>query len=263
MIRRATGWLVAVAYAIAGARRRVVRRLKAGGKLPVVVHALSADQLDRILAWLKRHGVLDSLWLTFDDGWTTLKDSLPVLEKYNVPAKVFVAPGQTLRGNVWTEEANNLGIPAKVWRGWYSLSASDRNKRLSQSHVPSSPLPATLLSKDEVIELSRHPSVSIENHTWSHVSAPHRPVDEVVEEVKRAQAMLTEWTGRAPEWLAWPFGRGTAELDAKMSELGLKTVYTRQGYDIGYCRNMVLDGMTFQENLGRVLGAWPQVGETL
>ena len=263
MIRRATGWLVAVAYAIAGARRRVVRRLKAGGKLPVVVHALSADQLDRILAWLKRHGVLDSLWLTFDDGWTTLKDSLPVLEKYNVPAKVFVAPGQTLRGNVWTEEADNLGIPAKVWRGWYSLSASDRNKRLSQSHVPSSPLPATLLSKDEVIELSRHPLVSIENHTYSHLSATHRPVEEVLAEVALAQSTLTDWTGRKPEWLAWPFGRGSEELDDGAAAFGLKTVYTRQGYDIGPCRNMALEDVSFQENLGRVLGAWPKVGETL
>ena len=119
-----------------GARRRVIRRLKAGGRLPVVVHALPAEQLDQILAWLKRHGVIDALWLTFDDAWTTLKDSLPVLEKYNVPAKVFVAPGQTLRGNVWTEEANQLGVPASTWRSWYSLSEHDRNAKLSQFPVP-------------------------------------------------------------------------------------------------------------------------------
>ena len=255
-MRKFIGWIVAVGYALAGARRRVVRRLKAGGKLPVVIHALPAEQLDAILAWLKHHGVLDSLWLTFDDAWTTLKDSMPVLEKYNVSAKVFVAPGQTLRGNVWTEEANQLGVPAEVWRSWYSLSESDRNANLSQ-------LPVSLLSKAEVIELSMHPLISIENHTWSHLSATHRPVDEVVAEVVKTQETLAEWTGRKPEWLAWPFGRGTLELDAKMAELGLKTVYTRQGYDIGYCRNMALDGMTFQENLGRVLGAWPKVGETL
>ena len=66
-MRKGIGWIVAVAYALFGARRRVVRRLRAGGRLPVVVHALPAGQLDRILAWLKVHGVLDSLWLTFDD----------------------------------------------------------------------------------------------------------------------------------------------------------------------------------------------------
>ena len=255
-MRKLVGWLVAVGYALAGARRRVVRRLKAGGKLPVVIHALPAEQLDQILAWLKRHGVIDALWLTFDDAWTTLKDSMPVLEKYNVSAKVFVAPGQTLRGNVWTEEANQLGVPASIWRSWYSLSEHDRNAKLSQ-------LPVTLLSKDEVIELSKHPLISIENHTWSHLSAPHRPVDEVVAEVVKTQETLAEWTGCKPEWLAWPFGRGTKELDAKMADMGLKTVYTRQGYDIGYCRNMALAGVSLQENLGRILGAWPKVGKTL
>jgi len=261
-MRKLIGWLVAVGYALLGTRRRVVRRLKAGGKLPVVVHALPAKQLDAILAWLKHHGVLDSLWLTFDDGWTTLKDSVPVLEKYNVSAKVFIAPGETLRGNVWTEEANQRGIPASTWRSWYSLSEHDRNTKLSTCSTCSTWL-NTLLNKDEVIELSRHPLISIENHTWSHLSAPHRPMDEVVAEVVKTQETLTEWTGRKPELLAWPFGRGTPELDSKMESLGLKTVYTRQGYEIGPCRNMALADMSFQENLGRVLGAWPKVGETL
>lgn len=262
MIRRTIGWLVAIAYASFGARRRVVKRLKAGAMLPVVIHALSAEQLDRILAWLKAHGVLDSLWLTFDDAWPTLKDSLPVLEKYNVQAKVFVAPGQTLRGNVWTEEANQLGIPAKVWRSWYSLSASDRNTKLDQASTRST-CSARLLTKEEVITLSKHPLISIENHTYSHLSATHRPVEEALAEVALAQATLTAWTGREPEWLAWPFGRGSEELDDGVAALGIKTVYTRQGYEIGPCRNMALEDVCFQENLGRILGAWPKVGETL
>lgn len=262
-MRKFIGWCVAVAYAFFGARRRAVRRLKAGGELPVVIHALSAKQLDGILGWLNRHGVLDSLWLTFDDGWTTLKESILVLEKYNVPAKVFVAPGQTLRGNVWTEEAKQLGIPAATWRSWYSFSASDRNAKLDQSSVTRSPLPVTLLSKDEIIDLSKHPLISIENHTYSHLSATHRPVEEVLAEVVLAQSTLTAWTGREPEWIAWPFGRGSEELDEGAAALGLKTVYTRKGYEIGPCRNMALGDVSFQENLGRILGAWPKVGETL
>lgn len=262
MIRRAIGWLVAVAYALTGARCRVVRRLKAGAKLPVVIHALSAWQLDRMFVWLKRHGVLDSIWLTFDDGWATLKESLPILEKHNVHAKVFIAPSQTLRGNVWTEEANQLGVPAATWRSWYTLSESERNLKLSTCSTCSTRL-KTLLSKDEVIELSKHPLISIENHTYSHLSAPHRPVEEVLAEVALAQTTLTEWTGREPQWLAWPFGRGSEELDDGVVALGLKTVYTRQGYEIGFCRNMALEDVSFQENLGRILGAWPNVGETL
>lgn len=263
MIRKTIGWCVAVAYALAGARRRVVRRLEAGAMLPVVVHALPAWQLDKILGWLKRRGVLDRLWLTFDDAWTTLGESVAVLEKYNVRAKVFVAPGQTLRGNVWTQEAHRLGVPAAIWRGWYVLSETGRCNELS-ARAAKSPTPRrTLLTKDEIIGISNHPLIDIENHTWSHLSAPHRPVEEVVAEAVHAQETLAEWTGRKPEWLAWPFGRGTPELDAKMAQLGLKTLYTRKGYEIGQCRNMALEDVSFQENLGRILGAWPNVGETL
>lgn len=259
-----------MAYAAAGARGRVVRMLKAGAMLPVVAHVLPAEELERILAWLKRKGVLDTLWLTFDDGWSTVKDSIPVLEKYGVRAKVFVAPGETMRGKVWTSAAGDAGIPDEVWRGWYGLGEADRYRKMERMLgdlrgriCPKGGNLPLLLTKDEVIELSRHPLIDIENHTWSHLSATHRPEEEVVDEVVRAQAVLAEWTGRAPEWLAWPFGRGTPELDGRMRALGLKTVYTRQGLELPHCRNMVLNGVSFQENIGRLLTAWPKVGRTL
>ncbi len=43
--------------------------------------------------------------------------------------------------------------------------------------------------------------------------------------------------------------------------------YTRQGLvteeTLGAARNMVYEGMSLAENLGRILMAWPKVGETL
>lgn len=266
MARRLTGWLVAVAYAMAGARRRVVRMLKAGAALPVVVHAMPAWQLEKILAWLKANGVLDRLWLTFDDGWSQVKDYVPILEKYGVKAKLFIAPGETMRGNVWTHAAIMTGVPAPIWRSWYNLSEAERYRMLEtvQETISASACTArSLLTKDEVISLSKHPLISIENHTWSHLSATHRPVDEVLDEIRRAQVELIVWTGRVPEYVAWPFGRGNKELDVRVKELGLTPVYTRQGYEEPCCRNMAIEDVSFQENLGRVLGAWPKVGETL
>ncbi len=266
MVRRLTGWLVAIAYAMAGARRRVVRMLRAGASLPVVVHAMPAWQLEKTLAWLKAKGVLDRLWLTFDDGWSQVKDYVPILEKYGVKAKLFIAPGETMRGNVWTHAAIMTGVPAPIWRSWYNLSEAERYRMLETVHETISASACTarsLLTKDEVISLSKHPLISIENHTWSHLSATHRPVDEVLDEIRRAQMELIIWTGRAPEYVAWPFGRGNKELDVRVKELGLTPVYTRQGYDAPCCRNMAIEGVSFQENLGRVLDAWPKVGETL
>ncbi len=263
MARRLTGWLVAIAYAVVGARRKVVRRLKAGASLPVVIHSMPAWQFEKILAWLKANGVLDRLWLTFDDGWVQVKDYVPILEKYGVHAKLFIAPGETMRGNVWTHAASVAGVPAQTWRSWYKFSEAERYRMLDGRSLAFDTMKSELLTKDDVIALSKHPLISIENHTWSHLSATHRPAEEVIDEIRRAQVELIIWTGRASEYVAWPFGRGNEELDGRLKELGLKPVYTHQGYEVPYCRNMAIEGVSFQENLGRVLGAWPKVGETL
>ncbi len=115
--------------------------------------------------------------------------------------------------------------------------------------------------------MAKHPLVRIGNHTWSHLSCPHRPVEEVLDEVDRAQATLTEWCGYAPTDFAYPFGRGTPELDAEIRKRGMTPHYTRQGLvtkeTLGAARNMVYEGMSLAENLGRILMAWPKVGETL
>ncbi len=262
-LRRLVGWLVASAYAATFARRRAIARIKRSGILPVVVHALPAAELERLLEWLKANGVLDRLWLSFDDGWSTVLDCVPVLERFGVKAKVFIAPGQTLRGTIWTHEASQCGIKPQVWRGWYPLDEDRRNALLDSIRPDGFQPPRGLLTKEQVIDLSRHPLFEIENHTWSHLSATHHPVEEVVREVTRTQKTLEEWTGRAPEMVAWPFGRGNAELDARMKHLGLVSLYTRQGYELPFCRNMGIEGVSFQENLGRILGAWPKVREML
>jgi glycosyltransferase involved in cell wall biosynthesis/peptidoglycan/xylan/chitin deacetylase (PgdA/CDA1 family) len=263
--RRIAGWLTAMVWAVAGVRRLTLRRLREGASLPVVVHALPAGELRALLSWLRRHGVLDRLWLSFDDGWATVRDCVPVLEEFGVRARLFIAPGETIRGRIWTDAAMALGVPAKVWRSWYGLGEGERYRKLDEWGLRSSPVAGerALLSEADVRELARHPLIDVENHTWSHLSATHRPKDEVIAEIERAQLTLKEWTGRAPRLLAWPFGRGSDTLDASVRDMGLEPVYTRQGLEVGKCRNMAIEGVTFQENLGRILGAWPCVGRTL
>ena len=99
------------------------------------------------------------------------------------------------------------------------------------------------------------------------MSCTHRPVDEVLDEVDRAQTTLTEWCGYAPTEFAYPFGRGTEELDKEIRKRGMVPHYTRQGLvtkeTLGAARNMVYEGMSLAENLGRILMAWPKVGVTL
>ena len=124
-----------------------------------------------------------------------------------------------------------------------------------------------MLGECEIREVAKHPLVRIGNHTWSHLSCPHRPKAEVLDEVDRAQKTLIDWCGYAPTDFAYPFGRGTPELDAEIRRRGMMPHYTRQGLvtkeTLGVARNMVYEGMSLAENLGRILMAWPKVGVTL
>lgn len=224
--------------------------------LPIVFHAAKAEEVKAILGWLKKADALKHAWLSFDDGWREFKDTISVLEEFGKPATLFIAPGETLNGRVWTD-----GVDVPMRQSLYDKNQETREKALDLS------LSRRLLAEDEVREVARHPLVKIGNHTWSHLSCPHRPIAEVLDEVDRAQATLTEWSGSPPVDFAYPFGRGTPELDAEIRKRGMTPHYTRQGLvtreTFGSARNMVYEGMSLAENLGRILMAWPKVGETL
>ena len=204
-------------------------------------------------------------WISFDDGWCEMADALPILERFNAPASVFIAPGETARGWVWTDNLWNM-LPDPEWHQWYALPAQERYARVDAAWAGRAH-PRRLLDEVGVRELAAHPLVTVENHFWTHPSAPQRPEAEVLDELDRAQRTLTEWAGRAPRLAAYPFGRGTPSLDAALRARGLVPVYTRQGLvtaeTFGASRNMALAGMTRAENLGRILQAWPKVGVTL
>ena len=279
--RRQVGWCVARAYALAGARLRALSRCRVPGVvLPVVFHDSSAAEVADVLAALKGWGfrfvstddVLSGraddggcAWVSFDDGWRETTEAVAALERFEAPASVFIAPGETARGWVWTDNLWNM-LPDPEWHQWYALPAQERYARVDAAWAGRAH-PRRLLDEAGVRELAAHPLVTVENHFWTHPSAPQRPEAEVLDELDRAQRTLTEWTGRAPRLAAYPFGRGTPSLDAALRARGLVPVYTRQGLvtaeTFGASRNMALAGMTRAENLGRILQAWPKVGVTL
>ena len=270
MMRKTFGWCVAQAYRFAGARMRAVAAVrKSGAILPIVFHAAKPDEVRQILGWLKRADCLDHCWLSFDDGWWEFKDTVKVLEEFEKPATLFVAPGETMRGDVWTN-----GLTVAERQRLYQLDEQSRYNAIALlddcGPRGARTLPAgrhELLGEGEIQEVAKHPLVRIGNHTWSHLSCPHRPVKEVLAEVDRAQETLTEWCGYAPTEFAYPFGRGTGELDKEIRKRGMTPHYTRQGLvtkeTLGAARNMAYEGMSLAENLGRVLMAWPKVGVTL
>lgn len=280
-IRKLAGLAVAWRYILTGARSRAARRYDVPGTvLSFFAHDPSAAVLEPVLRWLKQHGFAfvstDALlemvegkrswrpkmaWLTFDDGWAGFEQNLlPVLERYGAAATIFVAPHETARGQIWTNSVMH-DVPGETWTGWYALPPEERYRQVDE--VLKGDNLRRLADEAELRRLARHPLVTLENHTYTHLSASHRPVEEVVVEVRRTQEILSSWTGRMPRLCCYPFGHWTKETDRAIVAEGLIPVHSESGVmtlaTVGQVRNMCTDTMSAVENIGRVLGAWPAV----
>lgn len=258
LMRKQVGWLVAMGYVLAGRRAAVCRRCcRENLIVPVLMHGPSPRKLETILRALDRLVGLDRVELTFDDGRKVLRDCVPVLERLGVRATFFISPGEILRGYNWAERAK---AQTKVSFGALCrMGEADRIAALEDSGGSDS----DLLSVEDIRSLSGHPLVEFGNHTWSHMSCANRPMDEVVDEIDRAQRQLAEWTGRLPTRFSYPFGHDSEELDAAVRARGLVPYCLRPGLvtsaSLGRARNMAYEDLSVAENVGRLLTAWPRV----
>lgn len=281
-MRSLLGWGIAMSFVLIGARRRAVRAYdRAGRVLALYGHDPRPWVLEGVLGWLKRAGFsfvsTDELlamqagelpwrprtaWLTFDDGWAGFEaDLLPILEKYQAAATIFVAPGETARGQVWTNSISSAVPPEEISR-LYGLAAEARYAAVD-AVLARIGNPRHLAPEAELRRLAKQPLVTLENHTYSHLSCSHRPVAEVMAEVQHTQQILTDWTGRVPRLGCYPFGHFTEEMDGALRVAGLIPVHSVPGQmdleKMGNCRNLVRDNFGVLENIGRALGAWVPV----
>lgn len=79
-----------------------------------------------------------------------------------------------------------------------------------------------------VVRLSRHPLVTLANHSWSHATFDHLTSAERRSDIIRAHAAIESATGDAPRHFTVPFGHVTQELLVDLTavayELGYRTV---------------------------------------
>ncbi|HEU4481052.1 MAG TPA: polysaccharide deacetylase family protein, partial [Actinomycetota bacterium] len=114
--------------------------------------------------------------ITFDDAYRNVAEvASPILERYGFPATVFAPTGFLDGTNTWDDP---------------------------------SPCDLSIASADELAALARR-NVTIESHGHGHIDMASSPTADVVADLATSRGLIQDITGRAPRYLAYPFGRSS------------------------------------------------------
>lgn len=213
-------------------------------------HPLTLDDLGTFIADLSAHGyefvsdhdIVEGLmhdkryvWLTFDDGYANNLAILPILERHNAKATIFVSAGHVRDGrsfwwDVLWRECRARGMPVEAirrhgeelkGRPWHAIE-----NELIQLYGQGSDRPLSAWDRpmhiDELRELSSSPLISIGNHTVDHAILDVVPLDVALKQIAECQDLIAEWTGARPISIAYPNGRYDREIADGCLDLGLR-----------------------------------------
>jgi peptidoglycan/xylan/chitin deacetylase (PgdA/CDA1 family) len=139
------------------------------------------------------HGGRPAVAVTFDDGYqSVMEHAAPVLNRFSIPATVFV--------------------PTK-WIG------------LHNTWDPPYACPLDILGADELLEIEKM-GIRVESHGHAHIDYESSSTEEVRRDVRQSLEQLTEILGRRPGFLAYPFGRSSPEARRIVAEEGLSAAFS-------------------------------------
>jgi peptidoglycan/xylan/chitin deacetylase (PgdA/CDA1 family) len=204
--------------------------------------------------------------LTFDDGYRdNLRVALPLLERYGIPATIYITTGLIDRSAVlwWEEIEAILAGSGRLRFDWDGLrwqfdlhdaaarqatferiacmfrQASRAEQRLlvdrlrADSGVRYS-YDDEILDWDEVRELDRHPLITIAAHTVSHPVLRNLDIAAAADEMRQSRTRLEQELGHPVACFAYPFGgsdeAGPREFGLSEAEGFECAVTTRSGH---------------------------------
>lgn len=212
--------------------------------------------------------------VTFDDGYSSvLHAALPILERYGIPAAVFVCATPVLQSeNFWFDtlccrdgedavaRAGNL-----AYAQWQSLTESVRTaSNPDASHRP--------LTRSELARLAASSLIEIGGHTLSHPALARATAQEQLGEIAGCRIALEEMLGRPVNAFAYPFGRlrehYRPETVKAVRDAGFDMAFTTNASFVDdRCdafeipRFVMLDSVTDIELAHRLVHSWPAAAQ--
>lgn len=176
--------------------------------------------------------------ITFDDAYRgALHAANEVLRPLGIPASFFTPPGLLgQEGFWWDQVATGFGgaLPARVRRHCLHSLSGGRNDILAWARseglsIPRAPDHARPSTETEVKDAAKMEGVFIESHTWSHknLSALSRSGSEV--ELDRARRWIQERSLGTADFVAYPYGFASPQVEAIAQETGHRRGLLVQG----------------------------------
>jgi len=154
-----------------------------------------------------------SVIVTFDDGYRGVLDhALPILERYGIPATVFVSIAPVLKGqHFWFDaqsrregEASVVNARMLPYRQWRALVESIETMAVdTESHRP--------LTRSELERLAESPLIEIGAHTMTHPTLALAPAADQQREVAGCREALERVLERRVTAFAYPYGNPVAD----------------------------------------------------
>lgn len=186
----------------------------------------------------------DAVIVTFDDGYYDfLQNAVPVMEKYGIPATIFVSTGNIdSQYENWTDsilravfsdtkQRDSYTFETEYYRGKFStgnwaekykfyqmirklfiVSSADKRKQYESQLLDWAGLTRNgrqsrrIMSAGELQKVSARKGISIGAHTVTHCSLKHQELSEQEYEIRESKKMLEKITGQEVKLFAYPFG---------------------------------------------------------
>ena len=253
--------------------------------LSIYFHAPSPELFEQIIIWCKKRGyrfidinecydILSNkrvpkdkvVYFSFDDGWNSNLDLLPVAEKYNVPMTIFVATEPIESGNYWWEYAAKSGIPDKI----FEMKKLEHSKFIEELEnlKKDVKLQRSSITEEELAVLANHPLVSLQSHTVTHPILTNCSPETLDWELVESKKHLEKNIGKEVFAFSYPNGDvGDREVKA-VEKAGYRIAFTTKPTAINTTNpgNMFLiprkaintNGGKY-ENLAKVIGIWQKI----
>lgn len=164
--------------------------------------------------------------LTADDGYKSLLNILPWLEKQHIPVTLFVNT-KYLDGKSWSE-----------------INEEQARRVIQDVDMGKDVCPNLYLSKEELKRVAGMPNVTIGMHGHEHLDATQQSLAEFKMNVQLCQEALKDIPHAIP-YFAYTWGRHNAETDEVLNEKGLIPVLVQgsKNYcDTKYIDRIAIDG---------------------